>query len=197
MKAVRAVGALVVCGVVMVGSTWGADVKVVRDIFRRIADVHSLIVATIRDQNAEDSAATGIGAMKAQFEAGLPAQDTREHCIGIVTYGVVSKGLTAAPMMGIWDAAVPPAQMPFVAATAVVAGGDNSPGIAKAMIDAVGAGNAQAGDVCRAACADPSTVLSPSEMGIIRGIMLTSSPASATASPMWTTLRPAEKYSGQ
>ncbi len=196
MKTICGVGVLVVCGLAMVGDALAAG-EVAASSPREIAAQPELVVAAIRGQNAEDSAATVAQALTAVFTSDWTEAEKRQHVIALITYAVAAKGMEAAPMMGIVAAGVPSAWLPVIAATAVLAAGDHSPAVAKAMLAAVD-GNAQASDACRAACANPSTVLLPTEIGTVRGIILpTPSAAPAKAPPLPTIIRPAEQYSGQ
>jgi len=196
MKIVRAVGMLAVCGLVMGGSAMAAaEVKAPSP--QEIAAKPELVVAAIRDRNVEASAAIVMQSLTAVFTSDWTEAKKRQQVIALISYAVASKGKDAAAMMGLVAARVPAAWLPLVAATAVVAAGDNSPAVAKAMLEAVAA-DAQAAAACRAACANPSTVLSSAEMRIVRGITLpTPSALPAKASPLPTVIRAAEKYPGQ
>jgi len=164
---------------------------------QEIAAQPKLVVAAIQKLNAEDSAAIVTQALTAVLASDWPEAKKREQIIALITYAVAAKGHKAGPMMRIVASGVPAAWLPLVAATAVVAAGDNSPAIAAAMLEAV-AGDAALVEACRAACANPSSVLSPTEIGIIRGIILPSpSAAPAKAPPLPTIIRGAERYSGQ
>ena len=195
MKAVRAAGMLVVCGLAMAGNAVAAG-RAAAPSAQEIAAKPELVVAAIQNQNAEDSAAIVVGALKAVFASDWPEAKKRQHCVAIVAHAVAAKGKEAAPMMGFVAARIPPAWLPVVAATAVVAAGDNSPALAKAMLEAV-AGDAALVEACRAACADPSSVLSPAEIAIIRMITLPTPSQSLSKAPPLPVPRPAEKYSGQ
>lgn len=196
MKTIHSVGLSIVCGLVMAGSTLAAGEAAVSSP-REIADKPALVVAAINKQNAERSAAIVAQALLDIFSSDWPDAKKRDHTVALVTYAVAAKGLEAAPMMGLVAARVPSAWLPVLAATAIVAAGDNSPTVAKAILAAV-AGNAQTSEACRAACENPSTVLSPTEIGVVRGIILpTPSAAPAKAPPLPTIIRPAEQYSGQ
>ncbi len=196
MKIVHRVGMLVLCGFVVAGSAPAAG-NLAPSSPREIADRPERVVAVIRGQNVGDSAAIVVQSLAEIFTSERSEPKKRERVISLITYAVAAKGLEAAPMMGIVAARVPSAWLPVIAATAVLAAGDHSPAVAQAMLAAV-ADNAQASDACRAACEHPSTVLLPTEIGMIRGIILpTPSAAPAKAPPLPTLIRPAEKYRGQ
>jgi hypothetical protein len=196
MNTIRLVGLLVVCGLVMAGRAGGAG-EVAAPSSQEIADKPALVVAAIKGQTAQDSAAIVVQSLTAIFTSDWTEAKKREHVIALITYAVAAKGQDAAPMMGLVAAGVPSAWLPVIAATSVIAAGDNSPAVAAAMLEAV-AGNAEAAAACRAACENPSTVLSPTEIGIVRGIILpTPSAAPAKAPPLPTIIRPAEQYPGQ
>ncbi len=196
MKTICGVGMLVLCGLLIAGGALAAG-EVAVSSPQEIAAKPELVVAAIRNQNAEDSAATVAQALTAVFTSDWTEATKRQHVIALITYAVAAKGMEAAPMMGIVAAGIPAAWLPVIAATAVLAAGDNSPAVAKGMLAAV-ADNAQASAACRAACENPSTVLSPPEIGSVRGIILpTPSAAPAKAPPLPTIIRPAEQYPGQ
>ena len=196
MNTIRLVGLLVVCGLVMAGSAVAAG-EVAAPSPQEIADKPALVVAAIKDQIAQDSAAIVVQSLTAIFTSDWAEAKKRQQVIALITYAVAAKGMEAAPMMGIVAARVPSAWLPVIASTAVVAAGDHSPAVASAMLDAV-AGNAEAAAACRAACANPSTVLSPPEIGAVRGIILpTPSAAPAKAPPLPTIIQAAETYEGQ
>lgn len=184
------------CSLVMAGTALAADVAGQSNP-QDMAKNPESIVAAIRHQSVQESAAIVGRALAVIFSSDWPEAKKREHCIALVTYAVALKGQEAAPMMRILRSLIPPARVPLVAATAVIAAGDNSPAVAKAMISVLAA-DAQAAEDCRSACANPSTVLLPTEIGIVRGITLpTPSVAPAKAPPLPTIIRAAEKYSGQ
>ncbi len=190
------VGMWVVCGLALAGSAMAAG-EARAPSAQDIAAKPELIVAVIRHQNAQDSATVVGQALAAIFASDWQEANKRSHVISLVTYAVATKGKDAAPMMGLVAAGMPPAWLAVVAATAVMAGGDNSPAVANAMLAAV-AGNAQAVAACRTACASPSTVLSPTEIGMVRAVTLPTPPqAPAKAPPLPTIIQPAEKYPGQ
>jgi hypothetical protein len=196
VKTVHKVGMLVLCGLVVAGSKLAAG-EVAASSPREIAAKPELVVVALRGQSAEDSAAIVVQFLAEVFVSDWSESKKRECVIALITYAVAAKGMEAAPMMGIVAARVPSAWLPVIAATAVLAAGDHSPAVAKAMLAAV-ADNAQASAACRAACENPSTVLSPTEIGTVRGIILpTPSAAPAKAPPLPTIIRPAEQYSGQ
>lgn len=180
MKTIRSVSLLAFCALVMAGSA-----MVVGDAAastpQQIAANPELVVAAIQGQNAEASAAIVAQALSAIFASDWSAAVKRERCIALIAYAVAAKGRDAAPMMGLVVGQVPAAWLPVVAATAVVAAGDNSPAVADAMLAAL-AGNAQALAACREACNHPWTILRPGEMTYVRGITLPSA------------LRPALQY---
>ena len=196
MKTIRRVGMLVLCGLVMAGSAVGAG-DVAAPSPQEIADKPELVVAAIRNQNVEASAAIVVQSLTSVFTCDWTEAKKRQHVIALITYAVAAKGRDAAPMMGLVAAGVPSAWLPVIAATSVVAAGDNSPAVVAAMLEAV-AGNAEAAAACRAACANPSTILSPPEIGAVRGIILpTPSAAPAKAPPLPTIIQAAETYEGQ
>lgn len=196
MKIIRSVELLALCGLAMAGSAVAAG-EVVAPGPREIADKPALVVAAINNQNVEDSAVIVAQALLAVFSSDWPEARKREHTVALVAHAVAAKGMEAAPMMGIVAARVPSAWLPIIAATAVVAAGDHSPAVARAMLVAV-AGNAQISEACRAACENPSTLLSPTEIGVVRGIILPMPSATpAKAPPLPTIIRPAELYAGQ
>lgn len=196
MKTIRSVGLLALCGLLMADVALGVG-EVAAPSPQEIAAKPELVVAAIKDQNAQDSAAIVAQSLLAVFSSDWSEAKKREHTVALVTYAVAAKGMEAAPMMRLMSARVPSAWLPVIAATAIVAAGDNSPAVAKAMLAAV-AGNTQASEACRAACENPSTVLSPPEIAAVRGIILpTPSAAPAKVPPLPTIIRPAEPYAGQ
>lgn len=196
MKTIGRFGMLVVCCLVMAGSAVAAG-EVAASSPQEIAAKPQLVVAAIRNQKVEVSAAIVVQSLTSLFTCDWTEAKKRQHVIALITYAVAAKGKDAAPMIGIVAAKIPSAWLPVVSATAVVAAGDNSPAVAAAMLKAV-ADNPKAAAACRAACANPSTVLSPPEIGITRGIMLpTPSTAPAKAPPLPTIIQPAETYPGQ
>jgi hypothetical protein len=196
VKTARSIVLMVVCGLALCGNALTA-MAAPEPGAREIAAKPELVASAIRDRNAGDSAATVVQALTAVLSSDWSEAKKREQVIALIAYAVAAKGTNAAPMMGLVAAGVPPAWLPVVAATAVVASGDNSPAVADAILAAV-AGNAALAEACRAACANPSSVLSPAEIVIIRDITLPE-PAQVhvKAPPLPTTIRPAEKYSGQ
>ena len=204
MKTVRSVVLLMVCGLTLCGRAWAADADASKHSAQEIAAKPELIVTAIQGQTAENAAAIVAQALTAIFSSDLTDAKKRENVIALIAYAVATMGPEAAPMMGLVAAGAPPSWLPVIAATAVVAAGNDSPAVAQAMLDAV-AGNAELVEACRAACANPSTVLSQAEMAIILGIAL-QTPAQTTvkAPPLPTNLRRAQthirsavKYSGQ
>jgi len=194
MKTIRSVVLLVMCGLIVAGGAVAAGADKTPSA-REIAAKPELIVVAILNQDAAASAAIVAGALEAIFSSNWSEAKKREQCIAVVTYAVAAKGKDAAAMMGIVAARVPAAWLPVIAATAVVAAGDSSSAVAQAMLDAVG-GNAALAEACRAACAKPATVLTSSEIGSVRGILLSRvSPGVVKALP--TIIKPANKYSGQ
>jgi len=195
MKTIRSGGLLALCGLLMAGSVAAGEVAAPSP--QEIAAQPEMVVAALRDRTVEASGSIVAQALAAVFAADWPEKLKRERCIALVAYAVAAKGRDAAPMMGIVAGQVPAAWLPVVAATAVVAAGNHSPAVAEAMLAAL-AGNAPALDACRAACADPATVLLPAEIAVIRGIMLpTPSQTSPKAPPLPTSLQPADTYEGQ
>jgi hypothetical protein len=196
VKTICGVGLLVLCGVVVAGSALAAgDVAALSP--REIADKPEMVIEAIRDRNAEDSAAIVVKSLAEILASDWSEAKRRESVISLITYAVAAKGMDSAPMMGILAARVPSAWLTVIAATAVLAAGDNSPSVAKAMLTALDGDTARA-ESCRTACANPSTVLLPTEIGTVRGIILpTPSAAPAKAPPLPTIIRPAEQYSGQ
>ena len=196
MKTARPFGLVMLCGSILCGRAVAGGAAAAPNA-PALAARPAAIIAALRHRGAEDSAAVLVGALEAVFAADWSEAKKQERCVALVAYAVAAKGKEAAPMMRIVASGVPPAWLPLIAATAVVAAGDNSPAVAKAMLEAV-AVDPQASEACRAACANPSTVLLPTEMGIIRGITLpTPSEAPSKAPPLPTILRSAEKYLGQ
>ncbi len=213
MRTICRVGVGVVCGLLVAGGALAAG-EAAASTPQEIAAKPELVVAAIRGQNAEDSSAIVMLSLVEIFASDWSESKQRERVISLITCAVAAKGMEAAPMMGIVAARVPSAWLPLIAATAVLAAGDHSPAVANAMLAAV-ADDAQASDACRAACENPSSVLSPTEIGMVRGILLptpSAAPAkapplpttiragdaaSAKAPPLPTILRPAERYLGQ
>jgi hypothetical protein len=186
----------VACGLLMAGQARAEGEPAVPSA-RDISATPELVVAAIRDQSVERSAAIVVAALDALLATDWSEARKREHCIALITYAEAIKGKDAAPMMRLVIARVPPAWRALIAATAVVAAGDNSPAVAKAILEAV-AGNAQDAESCRSACDNPTTVLLPTEVGVVRGIMLpTPTQAPAKAPPLPTIIRPADLYPGQ
>ena len=195
MKAVRAVCILAVCGLALASR---AETETVRGPdAAQIAAKPELVVAAVRNMDTDHAATVVVGALEAILGSDWSDEKKRERCIALITYAEAARGKEAASLMALVMRRVPAAWRPLVAATAVVAAGSASPDVAKAILEAV-AGDPASVEACRAACATPSSILLPTEMGLVRGIMLpTPSQAPAKAPPLPTIIRPAEKYPGQ
>jgi len=164
---------------------------------QEIADKPELVVSAIRNQDAEKAAGIVLKALAAIQATKWSDAKKRQHTVALITYAVAAKGNNAGPMMGLVAAGIPAASLPLVAATAVVAAGDNSPAVANAIVAAV-ANNTQSAEAARSACDSPTTVLLPTEVGTIRGTILpTPTQAPAKAPPLPTIIKGAEKYPGQ
>ncbi len=164
---------------------------------QEIAETPELVVSAIRNEDAKKAAAIVVKALAAIQSTKWSDAKKRQHTVALITYAVAAKGNNAGPMMGLVAAAIPAASLPLVAATAVVAAGDNSPAVANAMVAAV-ASNTQSADATHSACNNPTTVLLPTEVGTIRGTILpTPTQAPAKAPPLPTIIKGAEKYPGQ
>ncbi len=165
---------------------------------QEIAEKPELIVDAIKNQNAEKSADMVVKALAVILATDWDEARKRENITLLITYAVATKGKEAAPMMGLVAGRIPQASLSVVAATAVIAAGDNSPAVANAIVAAAG-NNVQAADISRAACANPSTILSPAEIGVVRGVTLpTPTQAPAKAPPLPTIIvKGAGKYPGQ
>ncbi len=156
-----------------------------------------LIVRAIQNQDARASALLLVRTLTAIQAIQWSEDKKRQSTVAVITYAVAAKGNAAGPMMGFVASQIPVASLPLVAATAVVAAGDNSPAVANAMVAAM-AGNEQAAEATRTAAANPTTVLLPTEVGVIRGTVLpTPTQAPAKAPPLPTIIQGAEKYPGQ
>ena len=188
---------VLMCTFVLTGSVLAE--KVIRPPTpKEIAENPELIVDAIKDLNSEKAAGMVVKVLDVIRTINWSEARKREATTALIAYAVAAKGAGAAPMMGAVAKQVPAASLPLIAATAVVAAGDNSPAVANAIIAAAG-NNTQVADASRAACANPSAVLSPSEIGAVRGIILpTPSQAPAKAPPLPTIIpQGAQKYPGQ
>ncbi len=196
MKTISMIGLIVTFGLLVANGSGAAEKAAMPD-FKKIAAEPEMIVSAIRHQTVEASAAMVGQTLAVIFSSDWPEEKKRGQCTALITFAVAAKGKEAAPMMHIVTSLLPPARVPLVAATAVIAAGDYSPAVAKAMLAALST-DAQTAEACRSACANPSTVLLPTEIGIIRGITLpTPTQAPAKAPPLPTIIRAAEKYPGQ
>jgi hypothetical protein len=196
MKIMRTVGMWIVCGMTLLSQVL-AEGKAPPPSAQAIADKPERVVPALHNQNATESAAIVVQALTVIISSDWSEAKKRANTITLITYAVATQGLEAAPMMRIVLIHIPAAWLPLVAATAVLAAGDNSPAVAKAMLESL-AGNEPATEACRAACANPSTVLLPTEIGAVRGIILpTPSQAPAKAPPLPTIIQGADKYLGQ
>ena len=196
MKIVRVMSLLLAGGMAMTGYVPGAIVPQPPKP-QEIAENTELVIPAIRDQAAGAAAAIVLQAQAAILATDWQAPRKRAQMIALITYAVAAKGKDAAPMMSIVVANTPPVWLAVIAASAIMAAGDSSPAVAKAMLAAV-AGDPQAAGTCRAACSNPATVLTAGDLGVVRGIMLpTPSQVPAKAPPLPTIIRSAEKYPGQ
>ena len=199
----KAIEAIVAICLVLAGSTMTAGAANSSNP-KDIAANPELVVAAIKDQDAQKSATIVAKSLAAIQASNWSDAKKRENSIALITYAVAAKGMDSAPMMSLVAGLVPSASLPLVAATAVVAAGDSSPAVAEGMLAAVAA-NQQASEACQAACASPTTVLLPTEVGVVRGIILpTPTQAPAKAPPLPTIIpqgpdivSPGEKYLGQ
>ena len=196
MKIKSLMGLFLVGGVVCVWPVSGA-VESQRPGLQEIAAHTELVVAAIRDLTVESAATIVLQVQAVILASDLQEPQKRARVVSLITYAVVAKGKLAAPMMGLVAAGTPPGWLAVIAATAVVAAGDSSPAVAKAMVTAV-AGDAQAAGNCTAACANPASVLTSADLGILRGITLPTTPQVPTkAPPLPTYIQEATKYPGQ
>ncbi len=192
MKTMRLLGVLLACGCAMAGGALAAG-QAVAPTAGEIAAKPELIVAAIQDQTASNSAAIVTAALNAVSLSELSEATKRERIIAIIAYAVSSKGSAAAPMMGLVAAHVSPVWLPVVAATAVVAAGNQSAAVASAMQTAL-AGNATATAALGVAFANPSAVLQTTGNGIVHAITL---PAVQLQVPANKPPLPAPLYEGQ
>jgi hypothetical protein len=196
MKKIHLMGLTVSCCVVLFGSAPRVAAAPLPGT-EEIAAHAELVVPAIRGQPVAASAAIVLQVQALILAADWPETRKRAQVIALITYAVAAKGNEAAPMMGLVAAGTPPAWLAVIAATAVMAAGNSSPTVAKAMIAAV-AGDAQAAGTCTAACANPATVLAAADLGVVRGITLpTPTQVPAKAPPLPTLIQQATKYPGQ
>lgn len=196
MKIERLMGLILVGGVVLAGNVSGA-VEAQRPEIQEIASHTELVIPAIRDLTVESAAALVLQVQAVILTSDLQGIQKRARIVSLITYAVAAKGKLAAPMMGLVAAGTPAGWLAVIAATAVVAAGESSPAVAKAMVAAV-VGNAQASGTCTAACANPASVLTSTDLGILRGITLPTTPQVPTkAPPLPTYIQEATKYPGQ
>ncbi len=199
----KAIEAIVAICLVLAGSTMAARAANSSNP-KDIAANPESIVAAIKNQDAKASATLVAKTLAAIQASNWSDAKKRESSIALITYAVAAKGMESGPMMSLVAGLVPPQSISLVAATAVVAAGDNSSSVAEGMLAAVAA-NTQASEACQAACSSPTTVLLPTEVGVVRGIILpTPTQAPAKAPPLPTIIPegpsivlPGEKYPGQ
>lgn len=196
MKTIRLTGLLVTWGVVLAGSSSGSVEPRVPGA-QEIAEHTELVIEALRGQSAAGAATIVLQAETAILASKWQTPHKRTQVVTLITYAVAAEGKDAASMMGLVAAGTPPAWLKVIAATATMAAGESSSAVAKAMLAAV-AGDAQAVETCRAACANPATVLSPAELGTLRGLTLPTPSLVPAKSPLLPTYIPtAEKYPGQ
>ncbi len=196
MRIESLMGLLLIGGVVLAANVSGAAESQSLGL-QEIAAHTELVIPAIRDLPVESAAALVLQVQAVILASDMPEPQKRARVVSLITYAVVAKGKLAAPMMGLVAAGTPAGWLAVIAATAVVAAGDSSPSVAKAMVAAV-AGDAQAAGTCTAACANPASVLTSTDLGVLRGITLPTTSQVPTKAPLLPVyIQEATKYPGQ